>query len=53
MNIVAFILILVAAALFAVEFFRSQWQNLIALGLCLLSVGFLFEFAAKSHTVHF
>lgn len=53
MNIIAFILALIAAVLFAVEFLRSQWQSLVALGLCLLSVAWIVELIAKSHTVHF
>jgi membrane-bound ClpP family serine protease len=53
MNIFAFIFILIAAILFAVEFFRSQWQNFIALGLMFLSLGFIWQYASNSHSFHF
>lgn len=53
MNTVAFVLVLIAAILFAVEFLRSNWQSFIALGMCLLSVGLICEFAATSHDITF
>jgi hypothetical protein len=53
MNILAFVLLVIAAALFAVEFFRSAWTNLVALGLALLTSGLIVQFCATHHSVTF
>lgn len=44
MNIVAFIFLLTAVAVFAVEWVRSRGKSLIPLGLMLLSLALLLQF---------
>ena len=51
MNFIAFILLLVAACCFGIETYLRK--SLVALGLCLLTVGLIVEFAAHSHTITF
>jgi uncharacterized membrane protein YGL010W len=51
MNVLAFVLILIAAVLFGINAWITK--SLVALGLCLLSVGFIVQFAATSHTFTF
>lgn len=53
MDLVALILLLVAAILFAVEFMRSNWQSLTSLGLCLLTVGLIVQFTSDNRSVIF
>ena len=53
MSVIAFVLLLIAAVLFAVEFLRSNWQSLVALGLCLLTVGIIVQWCSTHHTVIF
>lgn len=53
MAVVAFVLLLIAAVLFAVEFLRSAWQNLTALGLCLLTIGIIVQWCSTHHQVTF
>ena len=51
MNIVAFVLGIGAGAVFAVSAYLTR--NLVALGLALLTVALIVQFAATSHTVTF
>jgi hypothetical protein len=51
MNTIAFVIILVAAVLFGVNAWLAK--SIVALGLCLLSIGLIVEFAATSHTFTF
>jgi hypothetical protein len=53
MNLIAFILLLVAAILFVVAAVRTRPWSIGYLGLAALAVGLIFEFAAKSQTIHF
>jgi hypothetical protein len=52
-NIFAFIFILAALIVFLIEFFISNWKSLIALGLALLSAGWIWQLASTKHTFHF
>jgi hypothetical protein len=51
MNVIAFVFILA----FAIVTGIAAWitKSLVALGLCLLGVGLIFEFASKAHTFTF
>ena len=51
MNVIAFVLILIAAVLFGINAWLTK--NIVASGLCLLAVGLIIEFAAKAHTISF
>lgn len=51
MNVIAFVLILIAAVLFGINAWLTK--NLVAAALCLLSVGLIVKFAAKAHTFTF
>ena len=51
MNTIAFVLLLAAAIVSGIAAWKVR--SLVALGLCLLSVGLIFEFAATSHTFTF
>lgn len=51
MNVVAFILLLVAAVTFGWEF--SRFKSALALGLTFMTVGLIFQYAANTHTFHF
>ncbi len=56
MNIIALILLIVAAVLFLVGgSYRNPpaWYSNTNLGLAFLTVGFIVQFAATSHTVTF
>jgi hypothetical protein len=55
MNVVAFILILIAVILFATASFGVNHPRftLIPAGLAFLAAGLIFEFASKSHTFTF
>ena len=53
MNLWAFILLLTAAILFGIDWARSRWLSLTALGLCLLTVGLIVQWTAIGHTVRF
>jgi hypothetical protein len=51
MNVISFVILLVAATLFAVNAWLAK--SIVALGLCLLTIGLIVEFAATSHTFTF
>lgn len=51
MNVIAFILLLVAACCFGIETYLRK--SLVALGLCLLAVGLIVQYAATGHTITF
>jgi uncharacterized integral membrane protein len=56
-NIIAFILFLIAAVIFLVAdrevgLRYRAWVS-VPLGLCLLTVGFIVQFCSATHTVHF
>jgi len=50
-HLIAFILFLLAAFSFGI----AAWvtKSLIALGLCVLTVGFIVQFGTLTHTIHF
>jgi protein-S-isoprenylcysteine O-methyltransferase Ste14 len=53
-NVVAFILLIIAAVLFAVAAaYQPAPAWLTNAGLCLLTVALLVQFAAKSHSISF
>lgn len=54
MNLVAFILVLVAAILGAVIVIQTNWKSLVGWALVALSVGVIIQevFIKWSHTVH-
>lgn len=56
MNIIALILLIIAAVLFVFgRGYRTGpgWYSSVDLGLAFLVVGLIFQFASKSHTVRF
>lgn len=56
LNIIALILLIIAAVLFVFgRGYRTGpgWYSSVDLGLAFLTVGLIFQFASKSHTVRF
>lgn len=58
MEIVAFILFIIAAVLFGLAAFNRNVTNPprfneVALGLCVLTVGFIIQFCSNNQQVHF
>jgi uncharacterized YccA/Bax inhibitor family protein len=62
MHIVSLLLFMLAAIIFAVDFFLAspvrvttprRYQTLVSLGLCVLTVGFIVQFLTLNHPVHF
>ena len=53
MPIWAFVFDLAAVIVFAIVFVVSQFKDLIALGLLLFALAFMFQFATTGNPVHF
>ncbi len=54
MNVIALILFIAAAVLFAVAGLVAPYSGrLVSLGLAVLTVGFIVQFGAKTHSITF